>query len=126
MNTLAPSFLIGSSSFLQVTRTCMKAWMSSNFGKFATELRPLIDVRINSRRDSPVRGQIYLLKIASIYSNFTPIGAKNVHIWVFLENRACAKSYQIYFESEKVCQKKTYLSNFSPFRNFFNALKHKL
>ena len=24
----------------------MKAWMSSNFGKFATELRPLIDIRI--------------------------------------------------------------------------------
>ena len=24
----------------------MKAWMSSNFGKFAPELRPLIDVRI--------------------------------------------------------------------------------
>ena len=46
VNTLAPSFLIGSSSFLQVSRTCMKAWMSSNFGKFATELRPLIDVRI--------------------------------------------------------------------------------
>ena len=23
----------------------MKAWMSSNFGKFATELLPLIDVR---------------------------------------------------------------------------------
>ena len=46
MNTLAVSFLIGSSSFLQVTRTCMKTLMSSNFGKFATELRPLIDVRI--------------------------------------------------------------------------------
>ena len=46
VNTLAPSFLIGSSSFLQVSRTCMKASMSSNFGKFATELRPLIDVRI--------------------------------------------------------------------------------
>ena len=46
MNTLAPSFLIGSSSFLQVSRTCIKAWMSSNFGKFATELQPLIDVRI--------------------------------------------------------------------------------
>ena len=45
MNTLAPSFLIGSSSFLQVSRTCMKAWMSSNFCKFATELLPLIDVR---------------------------------------------------------------------------------
>ena len=24
----------------------MKAWMSSNFGKFATELLPLIDLRI--------------------------------------------------------------------------------
>ena len=46
MNTLAPSFLIGSSAFLQVSRTCMKAWMSLNFGKFATELRPLIEVRI--------------------------------------------------------------------------------
>ena len=46
MNTLAPSFLIGSSSFLQVSRTCMKAGMSSNFGKFEIELRPLIDVRI--------------------------------------------------------------------------------
>ena len=46
MNTLAPSFLIGSSSFLQVSRTCMKAWISLNFGKFATELRPVIDGRI--------------------------------------------------------------------------------
>ena len=46
MNTLVPSFLFGSSSFLQVSRTCMKAWMSLNFGKFAAGLRPLIDVRI--------------------------------------------------------------------------------
>ena len=46
MNTLAPSFLIGSSLFLLLTRMCVTAWMSSNFGKFATELRPLIDVRI--------------------------------------------------------------------------------
>ena len=33
MNTLAPSFLIWSTSFLQVTRTCMEAWMSTNFGQ---------------------------------------------------------------------------------------------
>ena len=45
MNTLAPSFLIRSSSFLQ-GMTYMKAWMCSNFGKFATEIRPLIDVKI--------------------------------------------------------------------------------
>ena len=46
MSTLAPSFLIRSSLFLQVKRTCVTAWMSSNSGKFATELRPLIHVRI--------------------------------------------------------------------------------
>ena len=37
MSTLAPSFLNGSSSFLQVTRTTIKAWMSSNLGR----IRPL-------------------------------------------------------------------------------------
>ena len=31
--TVVPSFFIGSSSFLQVTRTGMKAWMSSNVGQ---------------------------------------------------------------------------------------------
>ena len=31
--TIGPSVLIESSSFLQVTRTCIKAWMSPNFGK---------------------------------------------------------------------------------------------
>ena len=36
MNTLAPSFLNQSSSFLQVMRTCMKVWMSSNFGQIST------------------------------------------------------------------------------------------
>ena len=33
MNTLAPAFLIRSSSFLQVTRTYMKAWTISNFNQ---------------------------------------------------------------------------------------------
>ena len=33
VSTLAPSFLIGSSSFLQVTRTTVKAWMSLNLGR---------------------------------------------------------------------------------------------
>ena len=32
VSTLVPSFLIGSSSFLQVTRTTIKAWMNLNFG----------------------------------------------------------------------------------------------
>ena len=33
VSTLAPSFLIGYSSFLQVTRTTIKAWMSSNLAR---------------------------------------------------------------------------------------------
>ena len=43
MNTPAPSFSIGT-SFLQVTRACIKAWMSLNFGKIpppTTELAAL-------------------------------------------------------------------------------------
>ena len=33
MNTLAPSFLIGSSSYLQVTRTSITSLTSSKFGQ---------------------------------------------------------------------------------------------
>ena len=32
VSTLAPSFLLGSTSYLQVTSTTIKAWMSSKFG----------------------------------------------------------------------------------------------
>ena len=33
MTTLVPSFLDGSSSFLQITRPTIKAWMGLNLGK---------------------------------------------------------------------------------------------
>ena len=33
VNLLAPTFWIGSSTFLQVTRTIIKAWMNSKFGQ---------------------------------------------------------------------------------------------
>ena len=33
VSTIAPSFLVGSYSFLQVTRTVVKAWMSLKFSK---------------------------------------------------------------------------------------------
>ena len=33
MTTLVPSFTIGSSSFLQVTRPTVKFWIRLNFGK---------------------------------------------------------------------------------------------
>ena len=41
MKTQAPSFLIGSSSFLQVMGACIKAWMSLNFGKNPLQITEL-------------------------------------------------------------------------------------
>ena len=46
----------------------MKAWMSSNFGKYATELRPLIDVRIEFllnilKTDRPIKTKFCIQKI---------------------------------------------------------------
>ena len=37
MTTLTPSFLIGSSLFLQVTRTNIKSWMGSKIGQYSTK-----------------------------------------------------------------------------------------
>ena len=44
MTTLAPSFLIGSSSFLQVTRSTIKAWMGSKFAQIRPATVELADL----------------------------------------------------------------------------------
>ena len=41
MTTLVPSFSNGSSSFLQVTRSAIKAWMVLNFGKIPSPFMEL-------------------------------------------------------------------------------------
>ena len=41
VNTLAPSFLIGSSSFLQVIRTTIRVGMSSKFGQIQPQTAEL-------------------------------------------------------------------------------------
>ena len=41
MNTLAPSFLIGSSSYLQVTRTTIISRTSSNLGQIRQRIAEL-------------------------------------------------------------------------------------
>ena len=52
----------------------MKAWMSSNFGKFATELLPLIDVRIEflfniSKTNRPIKIKFFKhITIDKIYA----------------------------------------------------------
>ena len=41
MTTLVPSFLDGSSSFLQITRPTIKAWMGLNYGKIPSQTSEL-------------------------------------------------------------------------------------
>ena len=43
MDTLAPSFLTASFSFLHVSRTCINAWMSSDFGQI-----PLLNTELSA------------------------------------------------------------------------------
>ena len=52
MTTLAPSFLIGSSSFLQATRTPIKSWMGSKFGSIRQGIYELAALELlkNSHR----------------------------------------------------------------------------
>ena len=45
MITVVPSFSNGSSSFLQVTRSIIKAWKGLNFGKITSELAALERVK---------------------------------------------------------------------------------
>ena len=44
VNTLAPLFLIGSSSFLQVRRTTIKSWTSSKFDQIGPWTAELADL----------------------------------------------------------------------------------
>ena len=69
MNTLALSLLIATSSFLQETRTCIKAWMSPTF----KHIRPLTT-------DLPVLERLYYqyIKPQSHIHGFGP-GRATVH-----------------------------------------------
>ena len=48
--TLATSFLIGSSSFLQVTRTCINAWTSLNFHQISPLTKELSALECLNKR----------------------------------------------------------------------------
>ena len=54
VTTLVPSFLDGSSSFLQVTRTTIKAWMTLNLVKFHHRLRSELPLSVLKMMDSVV------------------------------------------------------------------------
>ena len=100
MNTLAPSFLIGSTSSLQVMRTCMKAWMISNFGQIpppTLELSALARLKNCCEHSSP-----YILIGSSSFfqvtrktnksrqsSNFGQMGPRDTELWPLIDVRNC-------------------------------------
>ena len=122
MNTLAPSFLIRSTSFLQVRRTCIKAWMNSNFGKFATELLPLIDVRIEFllnmlKTNRPIKTKFFMhIIIDKIYFGIVNLFFRklatelrpliDIRIWFLLNilrtNRQIETKFCIHIISDKI------------------------
>ena len=68
MTTLVPSFLNGSSSFLQVTRTTVKAWMTYNFcqiQQLTTELAALICLKNQCLYFFSVAIDLILFKLAN-------------------------------------------------------------
>ena len=84
----------------------MKAWMGSNFGKFATELLPLIDVGIeflfnNLKTNRPIKTKfckhiiIDRIYFGTVNRCFTQIGSIDInHDWV--KNYACFLSQCVY------------------------------
>ena len=60
MNTLAPSFLIRSSSYLQVTRTTIISRTSSNFGQIRPRTAEL--AALERVEKSPLKGYFWVSK----------------------------------------------------------------
>ena len=98
MNTLAPSFLIGSTSFLQVMRTCMKAWMSSNFGQIPPpnlELSALACLKNCCEHSSTyIFDWIFFIfsgnednQKSRQSSNFGQIGPRDTELWPLIDVR---------------------------------------
>ena len=100
----------------------MKAWMSSNLGKFATQLLPLIDVRIEFllnilKTNRPIKAKFCIhIIIDTFYSGIVnPFFRKlatelrpliDVRIWFLLNilrrNRQIEIKFGIHFISDKI------------------------
>ena len=57
MSTLAPPFFIGSSLFLQVTMTAIKAWMGSKFCKIGPGSAELASLELLKKSPSTYNGR---------------------------------------------------------------------
>ena len=91
MSTLEPLFLIGSFSFLQVTRTTIKAWMSSNFGGIPPLTSEL--AALDQFKKSFIREYSKYLMTCCQVSDRCPLGyLLCIYFWAFILFRM--KSYE--------------------------------
>ena len=81
MATLAPSFLIGSSSFLQVTSTTIKAHLSSKFDQIGSRTVELPTLSILKNHHRLTMGEILwpLLRLHFEWIFFILAGIKDIH-----------------------------------------------
>ena len=95
MTTLAPSFLIGSSLFLQVTRTTIKFWMGSIFGKIRSGTNELAALECLEKSPLTYKWE----KCCDYYSAF-------IFVWIFFilaGNKTNHKSlYEIEFWPDSI------------------------
>ena len=60
VSTLAPSIFIGSSSYLQITRTSIKSQTSSNFSQILPRTMELAALERKKKSHRPIMGKILL------------------------------------------------------------------
>ena len=65
--TLAASFLIGSSSFLGITRTNLLSWMSSNFGQIRPQIGELAALERLEKSPKTDNGENVVATLAPLF-----------------------------------------------------------
>ena len=82
MSTLAPSFLIGSSSYLQVTRTSIISWTSSKFGQIGPRTAELAALERLEKSPETYNGRNLEQSSAFIFNwiFFILAGIEDMHI----------------------------------------------
>ena len=69
MTTLAPSFLIGTSLFLQVTRTTIKSWMGSKLGSIRRRTYELAALERLEKTPQTYNGRNIVTTLVPSFSN---------------------------------------------------------
>ena len=82
-STLAPLFLIGSSSFLQVTRTTIKAWMKLNFNQIGLLIAELFALERLEKFLSTNNGRIVVTTMNGS-SSFLQVTRTTIKAWMSL------------------------------------------